>query len=361
MENRSSVHHVGQSRPWLRRSVERPEPGNHLTSCPPAETSCPPAIGSAGSQLREAAAASGWLLLLRLSVHVGVPLHSSSSSSYPSSPYSPSSPSSAFYLSGINKPAGGVSKCVLYTPPGHVTTPQPAPSPHNTAATPGPASGLAKPRAEASAGSPGRRPPQVGQRRLFFNTGGVSMGLSRLCLPGVSERPSEDGDACAEHTTPDKAWESCGASARLAELWGPRGAAQRSSASVRRALFARRRLDASSSPGVGAASLAEAPAPPRSPSPVPLRRSSPPSSLSVSTPTPLPPGLSPVVRARVPEPGADASSRGLQGDGAAAARLVSLFILRHRPLFLFSSFLAACIISGGQKPPPPLTCDWTSK
>lgn len=119
------------------------------------------------------------------------------------------------------------------------------------------------------------------------------------------------------------------------------GAAQKSSASVRRALFARRRLDASSSPG-GSPSPSTTPAtiqkkdpsPPRSPSPGPLRSSTPPSPLSLSTSRPVSPfpGLSPIVPALMleppvpPGPPGDAASRGracLHGARAASTRLVS--------------------------------------
>lgn len=126
------------------------------------------------------------------------------------------------------------------------------------------------------------------------------------------------------------------------------GAAQKSSASVRRALFARRRLDASSSPG-GSPSPSTAPptiqpppSSPRSPSPGLLRASTPPSPLSLSTSRPVSPfpGLSPIVpEPPVPPgpPGAAASGGGppggaasgggpcLHGAGAASMRLVSPF------------------------------------
>lgn len=147
----------------------------------------------------------------------------------------------------------------------------------------------------------------------------------------MSERPSEDIDEDVHET-----------SRASTQLGGPEPdrsapAPQRSSASVRRALFARRRLDASSSPGgppspgVASTTPLKPPTPPRSPSPGLLRSSTPPSSPSGSTVRTGSPGLSPVVRTYVLEPCgppgslADSSAR-LHGDRAAAARPVSPFI-----------------------------------
>lgn len=163
------------------------------------------------------------------------------------------------------------------------------------------------------------------------------------CLPGVSERPSEDIDETSRASTqlagpePDRSASRAGG-----------GVAQRSSASVRRALFARRRLDASSSPGgppspgVSSTAPQKPPTPPCSPSPRPLRSSTLPSSPSGSTLRPGSPGLSPVVRTRVPEPCgppgslADASTR-FHGDRAAAARPVSPVIRLRTAVFTGSS------------------------
>lgn len=151
------------------------------------------------------------------------------------------------------------------------------------------------------------------------------------CLQGVSERPSED----IVEDVHKKSRVSTHLGGPEQDRSGP--APQRSSASVRRALFARRRLDASSSPGgppsPGVASTAPLKplTPPRSPSPGPLRSSTPPSSPSGSTLRTGSPGPSPVVRTCVLEPCgplgslADSSAR-FHGDRAAAARPVSPFI-----------------------------------
>ncbi|XP_029701061.1 transcription factor HIVEP3 isoform X2 [Takifugu rubripes] len=162
--------------------------------------------------------------------------------------------------------------------------------------------------------------------------------------PGMCERPSEGGveQKKSDGVDGENTSEGPHGSSQLGRPGPDRcapqpagGAAQKSSASVRRALFARRRLDASSSPG-GSPSPSTAPAtiqkPPRSPSPGPLRTSTPPSPLSSSTSRPVSPfpGLSPIVPALMPEPPVppgppgDAASRGgarLHGAGAASTRL----------------------------------------
>lgn len=188
----------------------------------------------------------------------------------------------------------------------------------------------------------------------------------------MGEDASESSQASAQPAGPEPA--------RSASRPGG-GVAQKSSASVRRALFARRRLDASSAPGGSpspSGALQKPPTPPPSPSPGPLRSSTPPSSLSVSTSRPVSPGLSPAGRARVPPgPLADASSRGpacFHGDRAAAARPVSPFVLRLKPasgcfrllagsshcFYFRRSVFAAGIINAGQTPQPSLTCDSTA-
>lgn len=149
--------------------------------------------------------------------------------------------------------------------------------------------------------------------------------IFHFCL-GVCERPSEDGGKQKNNDGVDGDHTPEGSHPGVEpELDRPTSRPEKSSASIRRALFARTRLDASLSA-----------APPRSPPPGPLRSSTLPSSPSLSTLRPESPfpGLSPVVQARVPEPSAppaplaDAASGGracLHGDGAASTRLVSPF------------------------------------
>lgn len=144
----------------------------------------------------------------------------------------------------------------------------------------------------------------------------------------------------------------------------PKDSSQKSSASTRRALFARRRLDASASsegsPSPSTPSLVprREPSPPRSPSPKPRHSPAPPSSLSpsschVST-SPLRPaspvrGLSPVIvqshgagTSGAPGSLTDASAQCqaclYPRDRPSTARLVSLF-KKHRDITSVYSIL----------------------